>query len=203
MKTPIVTRTNSLLLMALTLLSTFISCDNNDPVEEPLPELINDVTLVFTTDAGSTTVSVNGTDPDGEGPQGIVIDSPIELNGGKTYDLQILLKNTLQSKDVSAEVAAEGTDHMFFFGFSEGMFSDPTGDGNIDHRADDVNYIGQNATDANGLPLGLGTLWRTAATTTSGQLRIILKHQPGLKTAASGSDVGETDLDVFFDVIVR
>ena len=195
----------SCLLLSLILLASFFSaCDNNDPIEEPVPELITDITLEFTTDGGATKVTVTGKDPDGEGPLDFQIDFPVELSPAKKYSMKILLENALQSgKDISAEVAAEGTDHMFFFNFSEGLFTDPLGDGNIDSRSDDVNYVGQNATDANGLPLGLTTEWTTTSNLISGQLRIVLKHQPGLKTATSGSDIGETDLDVIFDIVVH
>jgi hypothetical protein len=180
-------------------------CDNNDPGLEEVPEMITEVTLVFKTDNGSTTVSVTAEDPDGDGPQDMIIGYPVDLTAGKEYTLDILLSNGLASPpvDISAEVAAEGTDHMFFFEWSDDLFSDPAGNGNIDNRADPVNYVGEYATDANGLPLGLGTEWTTGAEVASGQFRVMLKHLPGLKTATSGSDVGETDIDVVFDVVVH
>jgi hypothetical protein len=180
-------------------------CDNNDPGQEQVPEMITEVTLVFTTDNGSTTVSVTGEDPDGDGPQGIVVGYPVDLTLGKVYSMNILLMNgrALPPVDVSAVVAAEGTDHMFFFEWSDELFASPAGNGNIDNRSDPVNYVGENATDANGLPLGLTTQWTTGDVATSGQFRVMLKHIPGLKTATSGSDVGETDVDITFDVVVH
>jgi hypothetical protein len=34
-------------------------------------------------------------------------------------------------------------------------------------------------------------------------LRIVLKHQPDLKSETSTSDIGESDIDVVFDVNVK
>lgn len=199
------------ILSGLSLVSMMLlqGCDSNDPVKEDVPELITEVTLVFTTDGGSTTVSVTATDPDGEGVQDMVVGSPIDLSVNKTYTMKIMLVNGLadpgsDAYDVSSEVAEEGDEHMFFFGWTNNIFSSPAGDGNIDDRAGLVNYSGgSDSNDANGLPLGLTTTWTTSAAPASGTFRLMLKHQPGLKTASSGSNVGETDLDITFDVVVH
>jgi hypothetical protein len=193
---------STLLLFSLFVLS---ACDNDDPAEESIPETITEVTLSFITDNGSTVVSVTATDPDGEGPRNIEIDAPINLNVAKEYKLQIMLANGLSSPpiDISKEVADEGTDHMFFFGWTGDIFSDPSGNGNIDNRQDVVNYAGENSMDEKGLPLGLSTQWTTSPAPASGELRIVLKHLPGLKTTTSASTIGETDIDVTFDVLVH
>jgi hypothetical protein len=58
--------------------------------------------------------------------------------------------------------------------------------------------------DENDLPVGLQTIWATAATPSSGKFRVILKHQPDqLKTSTSDSNTGETDLDISFDINVQ
>jgi hypothetical protein len=198
---------NIALILMLTFLG-FQACDNNDPIEEEVPETITEVTLVFKTDNGATTVSASAIDPDGEGPQDMVIDQPVDLVVGKEYFLEIMLINSLAgpgsaAHDVSSQVAAEGTDHMFFFGWTQGLFANPAGNGNIDNRADAVNYAGEHATDTNGLPLGLSTRWTTSQAQISGEFRVMLKHLPGLKTTTSGSGIGETDIDVTFDVLIH
>ena len=75
------------------------------------------------------------------------------------------------------------------------MFKSPQGDGNIDDRADDVNY-----TDCRRRrPLVLPTA-RTTKDAADGTFRVVLKHQPDVKSDVSGSDIGESDLAVEFDI---
>ena len=101
--------------------------------------------------------------------------------------------------NISAEVEDEGAEHMLFFGWTGNIFSDPSGSGNIGDREGSVLY---QDTDSNGLPLGLQTKWTTSGEST-GALRIVLKHQPDLKSETSTSDIGESDMDVVFDVHVK
>ena len=78
------------------------------------------------------------------------------------------------ASDNTSQVEEEAAEHMFFFAWTGDVFSDPTGDGNADNRADDVNYSDQ---DAGGLPLGLSTEW-TTGDASAGTFRVVLKHQP-------------------------
>jgi hypothetical protein len=186
-------------------LALFTSCDDvDDPVKEDTPELITKVTLTFTPSGGGTAVTATATDPDGEGVQDIEIDGPISLADNTTYTLTIQLINELADPgdaeyNITEEVEEEGDEHMFFFSWTNNVFSDPVGNGNIDNRDDDVNY---NDEDVNGQPIGLETSWTTAAAS-SGKFQVVLKHQPELKTATSTSTTGETDLDIEFDINVE
>jgi len=180
-------------------------CDDDDPKKENTPELITEATLIFTPTGGGTTVTVTATDPDGEGVQDLTVDGPINLVVNKTYTLSIELINGLadpseEEYDITAEVEAEGDEHMFFYAWTNNVFSDPAGNGNVDNRADDVNY---NDDDANGMPLGLSTSWTTVGSAVSGTFRIMLKHQPNLKSASSTSNTGETDMDLTFTINVN
>lgn len=190
----------------ISLLSVFvvIGCDDDDPVKEDVPELITEVRLTFTPNGGGTAVVATATDPDGQGIQPVQIDEPIVLDASSSYSLSISLINGLADPsdaeyDISEEVLEEAAEHMFFFSWTNDVFADPAGNGNIDDRDDAVNYDDE---DADGLPLGLATSWTTAATST-GNFRIILKHQPDLKSASSDSDTGETDLDVTFPITIE
>lgn len=182
-------------------------CDNNDPAKEDVPEMITEITLIFSDGQGSV-VTATATDPDGDGPQGLVVNRTIELAQSTTYTLKITLLNTLaastsEQHDITAEVAKEADDHMFFFGWTSGLFDNPGGDGNIASRNGLVNYSGGNgAVDSKNLPLGLTTTWTTASSVKAGEFRIMLKHVPAIKTDETGADVGETDLDVTFDLVV-
>ena len=187
----------------------FLSGCGDDPEKEDAPELITKATLTFTPQGGGTVVTATATDPDGEGVQNLRVDGPIALATNKTYVLTIALINGLASPntpeyDISEEVEEEGDEHMFFFAWTNNVFSNPTGNGNVDNRADAVNYTGgANATDANGLPLGLTTTWTSALNAASGTFRVVLKHQPETKSATSDVNVGETDMDITFTLNVQ
>lgn len=181
-----------------------VACESDDPVKEDAPELITQVTLTFTPPSGSPIV-VTATDPDGEGVQNIEPDGPINLDAGVSYTLSLQLLNALvepgaDGYDIGAEVEEEGDEHMFFFGWTGAVFGDPEGNGNLDERSDAVNYVDE---DVNGLPLGLSTQWQTSNSAASGTLRIVLKHQPDLKSSSSTADDGESDLHVVFDINVE
>jgi hypothetical protein len=145
MKTNSIMNRNLLKLMttalALISLGVFSSCDDDDPTREDTPELITKATLTFTPTAGGTPLIVTATDPDGEGVQDITVDGPINLGVSKSYTLAIQLINELaQPSDpeynITEEVEEESHEHMFFFSWTNNVFSDPAGDGNIDNRND-------------------------------------------------------------------
>ncbi len=197
----------------LTSLLVFNGCKEADPAKEDVPELITKATLTFTPTGGGASVVVTATDPDGEGVQDIKADGAINLAPNKTYVLTIDLINglaavTAPEYNVTDEVEEEGDEHIFFFAWTNNTFSNPTGNGNIDARVDAVNYTGaSNSVDANGKPLGLTTTWASATpagtSILSGTFRVLLKHQPGLKTDTSDSNTGETDLDLTFTLNVN
>lgn len=181
-----------------------MACDEDEPAKEDTPELITQVTLTFKPVGGGTDIVVKATDPDGIGVKDIEADGPIALKTNTTYTLSIELINELLDPteleyDITDEVLEEADEHMFFFSWTGG-FADPIGNGNIDNRADVVNYTDN---DSNGLPLGLSTTWTTlSALTTDQTFRIVLKHQPDIKSATSTSEDGETDVDLVFDLSV-
>ena len=188
------------------------ACATDDPKKEDAPELITKVTLIFTPTNGGSTVVVSASDPDGEGVQDLAPEDEIVLEDGKTYDLSIELINELSSPDeegydIAEEVKEEGDEYMLFFGWTNDVFSSPSGNGNIDNRADQVIYSDN---DSNNLPIGLKTRWTTVDTgsahshvsPTTGTFRIVLKHQPGLKNGSSVVNIGETDMDVTFSITV-
>jgi hypothetical protein len=195
---------HTIIFIAILGVLTFSGCDNNDPQKEDVPELITKATLTFTPASG-TPIIATATDPDGEGVQSIKTDGPIVLQKSTSYVLSITLINGLAAPtdaeyDVTSEVEEEGDEHMFFFSWTGNAFQVPDGDGNIDRRADRVDYT---SLDKQGLPLGLTTSWKTADIATQGAtFRILLKHQPMLKSTTSSSNDGETDLDVSFDLRV-
>lgn len=183
----------------------FSGCDSDDPTKEDTPELITRVTLTFTPDGGGPAITAVATDPDGEGVQDIAPDGPVSLEPNTGYTLTIQLVNELADPldpeyDITSEVEEESDEHMFFFSFTENAFTSPAGNGNADNRNDPINYDDE---DSNGLPLGLTTTWTTGDALPSGTFHVVLKHQPDRKSATSGTSVGETDLDVTFDLEIE
>lgn len=191
-------------LTAILAVGLMSSCDDDDPEREDAPELVTKVTLRFTPIGGGTAITATATDPDGRGIQNLTTDGPITLAANTNYQLTVEMVNELLSPshddyDVSDEVRDDGDEHMFFYAWTNGLFTDPAGDGNIDNRADEVAY---NDEDERGRPIGLRTLWTTAEAST-GKFRILLKHQPGIKSDTSTSSMGETDLDIEFDIEIQ
>jgi hypothetical protein len=127
------------------------------------------------------------------------------LKTGTVYTLDLKLYNGLlpetdEEYDVTKEVEEESDEHMFFFSWTADLFANPTGDGNIDNRDNPVVYADL---DENGLPVGLTTTWATKeGSSSNGAFRVVLKHQPDLKSATSGYNTGETDVDVSFVINV-
>ncbi len=181
------------------------SCEEDDPIEEEVPETITTTVLTFTPDGGGSPLTFEANDPDGDGPEPKTLDD-IVLDANTTYMLSIQLLNELLSStdegyNITAEVEEEGTEHMFFFGWKEGIFSNPTGDGNIGEgqRINPVNY---NDDDDNDYPIGLETTWTTGAAAT-GTFNVILKHQPDIKSDTSDSTDGESDVDHVFNISIK
>ena len=193
----------NILLYSLLSLVIFTACEDDDvvPEEEEEMEVITDVTLVFTSDAGAV-VTASAQDPDGEGVQELVVKDEIKLQSGTTYTLTFEVMNNLESpgEDIGEEIAEEDDEHQIFFAWTEGAFSNPTGNGNIDNASDPVNY---NDADGNGNPLGLNTSWTAGDPTTAASFTVRLQHQPDVKTSTSGANDGDTDFELQFRLTIE
>ncbi len=183
----------------LCIISVLHACQTNDPAPENAEEIITIVTLNFDDLSGSNPLKFEAVDPDGDGPQNLEILDTIKFIRDTEYTLTIDLQNSLNGESISEEVREESDEHMIFFGWTDGLFTIPNGGGNIDSRDSDVQY---NDRDANGLPLGLNTSWLTGSPA-SGTYRIVLKHQPGSKSATSTATTGETDLDITWNLSIE
>ncbi|MFY0605826.1 MAG: hypothetical protein JXR10_03865 [Cyclobacteriaceae bacterium] len=175
--------------------------EDDDHDHDHEEEVINEVTLTFTPTGGGDALAFKWYDADGDGLGNPTIDA-ISLAANTEYNLAITLANTLGSEpeDVTEEIKEEGDEHIFFFEFTNNVFSSPVGNGNFDSRADELNYTDQ---DKDSNPIGLTTNWMTGDTTSGAAFRLILKHQPDLKTATSDATVGGTDLDISFSLEVQ
>lgn len=194
---------NLQLLAILFSVITIIGCSNDDdvaPEEENEVEVFTDVTLVFTNTADvNDVVTASAQDPDGTGIQELQILDAITLAADTEYTLTYEILNALDPADIENigdEILEEDNEHQFFFSFTENVFANPTGNGNIDAAADPINY---NDADENGNPVGLSSTWTTSSTASSGaSFTVRLQHQPDVKTATSGSNDGDTDFALTF-----
>ena len=190
------------LLFAVLTLFIFTACEEDEaaPEEEEEMEVITDVKLIFTptnTLSGLATVEATAQDPDGEGVQELQVKDAINLAANATYTLTFDIKNNLETpgEDIGEEIKEEDDEHQIFFSFTNGAFTNPTGDGNIDNASDPVNYNDQ---DANGNPVGLNTTWTTGTAQNDGSFVVKLQHQPGVKTSSSTATTGDTDFELTF-----
>lgn len=186
----------ALLFLAIAVVSC--SDDDDETPEENLPEVITDVSLIFTAPDGST-VTASAEDPDGEGISDLVVNDEIDLAANTTYVLTYVILNSLTTpaEDIGAEILDEDDEHQIFFAFTDGAFTSPAGDGNIgaNNASDPINY---NDEDDNGRPVGLSTTWTTGDAQDGASFRANLQHQPGVKTDTSTSADGDTDFDLTF-----
>ena len=191
------------LLFAVLTLFVFTACEDDEavPEEEEEMEVITDVTLIFTSDAGAV-VTASAQDPDGEGVQELVVLDEIQLQAGTNYTLTFDIMNNLETpgESIGEEIAEEDDEHQIFFAWTEGAFSNPTGNGNIDNASDPVNY---NDADGNGNPLGLNTSWTAGDPTTAASFTVRLQHQPDVKTSTSGANDGDTDFELQFRLTIE
>jgi hypothetical protein len=199
---------NLQLLAILFSVITIIGCSNEDdiaPEEENEVEVFTDVTLIFTNTAdNSDVVRASAQDPDGTGIQELQILDAITLAADTEYTLTYEILNALDPtdvEDIGNEILEEDNEHQFFFSFTENVFANPTGNGNIDAAADPINY---NDADENGNPVGLSSTWTTSSTASSGaSFTVRLQHQPDVKTARSGSNDGDTDFALTFALNIQ
>ena len=187
------------------------ACEDDDeaPAAENEEEVITDVTLTFTNSADANdVVTASAQDPDGAGVQPLEIQDEITLTSGATYTLGLEILNALDPddpEDIGEEIDEEDEAHQFFFAFTDGAFSDPDGDGNVDDSSDPINY---NDEDDNGNPVGLSTTWTAGDPLEDGSFQVRLQHQPPVdgqpvKTATSGVDDGEADFELEFVLNVQ
>jgi len=165
------------------------SCDKDDDEEENEEEVITTMQLTFVPVGGGNTVTFKYDDPDGPGG-GAPTQDQITLMPNKTYNvtLQLLNKTANPAQDITAEIAAEAQSHRFYY--------EPAGGSNI-------TVAGFN-NDANGVPLGITSTWTTGAATTTGTMKITLRHYPGNPPNKAANDPvnspkSSTDIEVTFN----
>lgn len=174
------------------LLFSFSSCKKDEePEPEDEQELITTVTLRLDPQDTEKGQSVTATWRDLDGPGGQpATKETLTLKPNMVYNgiLTFLDESQVgQTHDITAEITEKADEHQVFYVVTpQGLISIQTTD-----------------RDNRNLPLGLSTTVTTEETTGAGTIRVVLKHQPRLKTSNSTINTGETDVDIVFDAIVQ
>ncbi len=177
-------------LSGLMLSALVVACDDSRvsaPADDHEHEIITTVLLKVVNKAdASDTATVRFLDADGDGGAAPVLPGRLSLRSGATYaaSLQFLdQSNPSEVHDLNEEIGgSESDDHRIFW---------------VSKRASLTATITDK--DPGGLLLGLKA---DVAVSGSGAdtLRVVLRHLPGSKTAASTITDGETDADIDFPV---
>lgn len=182
------------LALSLAVVTLFPSCSDDDSAPQIVneEEVITTVTATFVPVGGGNTVTLTSRDLDGDGPDAPVVTVSGPFTIGKTYNGSVTFLNELQNPagNITEEIEEEGVEHQLFFlhGGTLGTFT----------------YTDE---DANGNPVGLGFTYNSAATPASGNLSIVLRHEPNKSgSGVANGDItnagGSTDAQVNFAVSV-
>ena len=190
-----------LALLFSTLLIT--SCNDDDPIVDIEVQAITNVSLIFTAVGGGQAVLGVAIDPDGaEGIQELEEQlTPIMLDANTEYIMTYNILNAADPNDVEGigeEILEEDNEHQFFYAFSEGLFANPMGNGNVDSASDPLNYEDM---DENGNPVGLLTSW-TTGDAAMGTFTTRLQRQRDFKSDTTGASDGFTVFNLMFDLII-
>jgi len=170
--------------------------DDDDPAKPVNPnenELVTTVKLIIAPTANpAAEMYASYRDLDGDGGSAPVIDT-IRLDANTEYTVQVfILDETKNPVDTtSKEIEEEKNEHQFFYS-KIGTYNLTT------------TYLDF---DDHNVPVGLNIKLNTTTgfTEKTYKFKVALKHQPGLKpTTGSGDEsLGETDLEVYFPILIQ
>lgn len=178
------------LMSAFAVLTTLISCGDNDPVIPNEEELITTVHYTLTPEGGGSDVVLSWIDIDGDG-NGNIVGGTLAANTNYIGTISLLNESETPSENITLEVEEEAEDHQFFFEVESGLNA----------------TISYDDSDANNNPIGIMTKLSTGDASI-GIIDLILRHQPdksaanvkaGDKTNAGGS----TDVEISLSVVIQ
>lgn len=182
---------------------TFTACQSDDPEPENDGEVITDVILNFQElDVSGNPVgalsSFRASDPQGIEVGATPTIETVELTRGKTYQLNIEVKNAIENEDITEEILEEGDEHQFYF-----LGTAFVGSAVMTYQYDDLSgeLIGVQ---------GIVTVQQNPGFNNA-SMRIILRHDldknypgadnPNFQEYAMAG--GESDLDITFPVVIE
>ena len=182
---------------------TFTACESDDPVPENDGEVITDVILNFQElDASANPVgavfSFRAYDPQGIEVGATPTIETVELTRGKTYQLNIEVRNSIENEDITEEILEEGDEHQFYF-LGTAFVGSPV----LTYQYDDLSgeLIGVQ---------GIVTVLQNPGVNNA-SMQIILRHDldknypgadnPSFQEYAMAG--GESDLDITFPIVIE
>jgi hypothetical protein len=186
---------NYLKLLSIVLTSIIItSCSSDDDTPPPIneEEVITTVIATFIPQEGGTSVVLQSTDLDGDGPNDpvIVISGPFANNTAYTGTVQFLNELESPAEDITLEVEEEALEHQVFYS-----------------TTNDLGTFTYNDSDSEGNPIGLIYNFQSN-NLSNGNITVTLRHEPNKDgEGVSDGDItnagGETDVQVTFNVEVQ
>lgn len=159
-------------------------CKPGEDCHDHENELITKVALAFSDPATNQLISqFEFSDADGVGGNNPTIDS-IQLDSNRTYNVNVRVyaEHEDHTDEITAEILAEGDQHIFCF--------TPSGAN-----------VSITRTDSDGTyQIGLKSSWVTGAVS-SGSVKVVLRHQPDTKDGTCTP--GDTDVEVTFPVVIQ
>lgn len=164
------------------------SCSSDDPHPPHQEELITTVIYTLTPIQGGSDIVFIWKDLDGDGSgQPEITNGTLAVNTEYTGAIQFLNELESPADNITNEVEEEGDAHEVFYLSADGL--------NLMSTVTD--------TDNGGNRLGLTTYVQVSAVS-SGDLRIVLRHEPNKPNDGTLSGAGgETDIDVTFTVTIQ
>ena len=173
------TKNTILCILALPMVVFFVACKK----KQLEPELIT--TVKIDCKLGDSIVgSFVWSDPDGDGGNPPLTVDTIKIDSGVTYQCYLSFEDRSFTplKNITEEIKDNGSDHMICFTAAGALL-------NIVYKDSDGKY-----------GIGLISEWKPLSKGI-GSLRLILRHQPGIKDGSC--DPGESDVDVVFPLLVK
>lgn len=169
----------------LTTFMAFQACKKDSAPNPDEQELITTVKITATAPDGNKT-DFKWQDTDGAGGNNPVIDT-IRLDAATLYNVEVTFLDESKTPvaDITSEIKGENEAHLILMTPENSL---------------NVQIISLDKDDKN-LPLGLKQTLQTNQQE-KGAIKLTLLHEPD-KTAANPSATGETDIEVFFPVIVK
>ncbi len=180
---------NILVLFAALAMISFNACkdDDKDDNHDDENELITTAKITFTHSVSGTTKTFGWSQPGGPGTT-ITVDT-IRLHPDSLYQAAITILDESKNpvSDVTEEIKELQDDHQFFYTSGTGRLTIS----NLDK-------------DSKNLPLGLHFSAQTSTNgNANGTLKVVLKHYTTAAPKSTDPQVGSTDLDITFPVIVN